>query len=183
MTSTESVPPMSDGVTSDGAVPDLGARLAGVQAGLAAVVERLAVEADRAAARERVIDRQHADIERLRATERSGVLRPVVTDLYRLRNDLLKQVDRTPAEMSGDRVRALLRSYAEEVADALERCGISALPVAVGEAFDPGRHQAAGVTPTDDPASAGTVAEVLADGYQETETGRVVAPARVLLYR
>ena len=192
MTSTESPvaddppvaePPAGSPDPEPGAAPDPGARLAALEAGLAAVVDRLGADAARAAARERVIDRQHAEIERLRSAERSGLLRPVVTDLFRLRNDLLRQAGRAPEQLSGTQLRAMLCSYADDVADALERCGVGPLPDPTGAPAEPGRHQVAGVVATADPERAGTVAAVLADGYQETDTGRVVAPARVTVYR
>lgn len=190
MTSTESPvaddPPVAappDRPGGDLPDPDPGSRLAAIEAGLAAVVDRLAEDAARAAARERVIDRQHAEIERLRSAERSGLLRPVVTDLYRLRNDLLRQADRTPEQLTGEQLAAILRSYADDVADALERCGVGPLPDPTGAPVEPGRHQVAGVVVTAEPERAGTVAATLADGYQETDTGRVVVPARVTVYR
>jgi molecular chaperone GrpE len=196
MTSTESRvtdpgdPPVAEPRTSDPGGPrqrtepgdELGARLAAVEAGLAAVLEQLTDAAARAAARERVIDRQHAEIERLRSAERGGLLRPVVTDLSRLRNDLLRQAARTP-DAGGGQLRALLRSYADDVGDALERCGVVALPDPTGGPAEPARHHVAGVAPTTDEQRAGTVAELLADGYLETDTGRVVVPARVTVYR
>ena len=63
-----------DGPAPEGAVdePTVDARLAAVEEALAALARRHDSEAERAAARERVIDRQHADIERLRAVERAG---------------------------------------------------------------------------------------------------------------
>jgi molecular chaperone GrpE len=186
MTSTESRPE-SDELPADptdaAPEPDLGARLSAVEAHLAAMRERLDEDTARAAARERVIDRQHAEIQRLRSAERSGVLRPVVTDLYRLRNDLLRQAATVPAAITGEQVRSLLRSFADEVTDALERCGVGVLPNAAGTGIEPGRHQIATAVPTDEGERDGTVAEVLADGYAEIDTGRVIAPARVTVYR
>lgn len=169
----------------DGAAPpaDLDLRLAGIESALAEVVQRIASESDRAAARERVIDRQHADIERLRSVERAGRLRPVVTDLYQLRNDLLRQAGRIPAEMAGPKVAELLDSFAATVEEALERCGITVLPREVGGAFVPGRQQVVGVVEVDDAERDGTVAGIAQDGYAEIDGGKVVAPARITLYR
>ncbi len=167
--------------------PDLDSRLAAleaaVEAGLAAVHDRLADATARAAARERVIDRQHAEIERLRSAERSGLLRPVITDLYRLRNDLLRQAATTPDTISAEQVRGLLRSYADEVRDTLERCGVAVLSAPPGTRFEPGRHHVTAVRSTTEPGRDGTVAELVGDGYLDTDTGKVVAPARVTLFR
>ncbi|MGH3922398.1 MAG: nucleotide exchange factor GrpE, partial [Pseudonocardiaceae bacterium] len=158
-------------------------RLGAIEATLAEVVQRLAGDSDRALARERVIDRQHEEIERLRSTERAGQLRPVVTDLCRLRNGLLRQAGTVPDEMSGPQVAALLDSFAATAAEALERCGVAVLPREVGAAFVSSRQQVAAIVEINDPERDGTVAEVVQDGYAEIDSGKVVIPARVRLYR
>lgn len=162
---------------------ELDLRLAAVESALTEVAQRFAGESDRALARERVIDRQHAEIERLRSAERAGQLRPVVTDLCRLRNGLLRQAGTVPAEMTGPQVATLLNSFAATVEEMLERCGVVALPGEVGAAFAPSRQQVAAVVEIDDPERDGTVAEVVQDGYAEIDSGRVVVPARIRLHR
>jgi molecular chaperone GrpE len=162
---------------------ELSGRLAAIEAGLAEVVQRITSESDRALARERVIDRQHEEIERLKAIERAGQLRPIITDLCRLRNGLLRQAGTVPAEMSGPQVATLLDSFAATVAEVLERCGVAALPGEVGSAFAPSRQQVAAVVEIDDPERDGTVAEVVQEGYAEIDGGKVVVPARIRLHR
>jgi molecular chaperone GrpE len=162
---------------------ELEVRLAALESTLVEVVQRLAGDNDRALARERVIDRQHAEIERLKSVERAGQLRPVVTDLCRLRNGLLRQAETVPAEMTGPQVATLLDSFAATVADTLERCGVVALPREVGGAFAPSRQQVATVVDIDDPERDGTVAEVVQDGYAEIDGGKVVVAARISLHR
>lgn len=159
------------------------AYLARIDVSLAAMARQMELESERAAFRERIIDRLHADIERMRANERSGVLRPVVTDLCRLRNDLLRQSATVPAEMTGAQVAALLGSFADVVEDALERCGVAALATPQGTSFAPGRQQVVGRVDGDEPALDGTVAAVVADGYAEIDSGKVVVPARVTVHR
>lgn len=161
----------------------MGLRLAAMETTLAELAARLASESDRALARERVIDRQHDEIERLRSVERVGQLRPVVTDLCRLRNGLLRQAGTVPAEMTGPQVETLLDSFAATVEEALERCGVAVLPREVGAAFAPSRQQVAAVVEIDDPGRDGTVAEVVQDGYVEIDGGKVVIPARIRLHR
>ncbi|HWR47654.1 MAG TPA: nucleotide exchange factor GrpE [Pseudonocardiaceae bacterium] len=162
---------------------ELDLRLAAVEATLAEVAQRFAGESDRALARERVIDRQHAEIERLRTLERAGQLRPVVTDLCRLRNGLLRQAGTVPAEMTGPQVATLLESFAATVEEMLERCGVVVLPEEVGAAFASSRQQVAAVVEINDPGRDGTVAEVVQDGYAEIDGGKVVVPARIRLHR
>lgn len=162
---------------------EVAVRLSRIEAALAEVVQRLADEGERALARERVIDRQHAEIERLRAVERAGQLRPVVTDLCRLRNELMRQAGTVPAEMTGPQVATLLESFAATVAEMLERCGVTALPREAGVAFLPSHQQVAAVAEIGDPERDGTVAEVVADGYADIAGGKVVVPARVRVHR
>ncbi len=121
--------------------PELASHLARIDADLVEIAQRMATESDRAAARERVIDRQYEDIERLRGVERAGLMRPVVTDLCRLRNALLLQASTRPEMMSGAQVTDLLTSFADMVEQALERCGVAVLAREPGCPFVAGRHQ------------------------------------------
>lgn len=171
--------PEGDGQVTD----ELGLRLAAIEAALLDVSHRLASDSDRALARERVIDRQHEEIERLRSLERAGQLRPVVTDLCRLRNGLLRQAGTVPAGMTGPKVANLLHSFAATVEETLERCGIAVLPCEVGALFTPSSHQVGAIEETDDAERDGTVAEVIQHGYAEIDGGKVVVPARIRLHR
>jgi molecular chaperone GrpE (heat shock protein) len=168
---------------ADSADSAIVARLGAVEEALGALTRRFDADSERAAARERVIDRQHADIERLRADERGGAMRPVITDLCRLRNDLLRQAATLPPDLSPEQVAALLASFAESVEEALLRCGVEVSAHAAGAPFDPRRQQVARVVADADPARDGTVAEVVQDGYVEIDGGRVVLPARVAVHR
>lgn len=162
---------------------ELAARLGALESAVGALTTRLGSEAERAAARERVIERQREEIERLRGIERVGMLRPVVTDLCRLRNDLLRQAASVATTVTADGAAKLLRSFADGAEEALERCGITVLPHEVGAPFEAGRHQAAGVVKVAEPERDGTIAAVVQDGYAEIDGGKVVAPARVTLHR
>lgn len=162
---------------------ELELQLAAIEAVLLELTQRLAAESDRALARERVIDRQHEEIERLRSIERAGQLRPVVIDLCRLRNGLLRQAGTVPAEMTGPQVANLLSSFAATVAETLERCGVTVLPCEEGDAFRPSSHQVAAVEESEDPQRDATVAEVVQHGYAEIDGGKVVVPARIRLHR
>ena len=148
------------------------------------LTSQLAREHDRAQARETVIDRLHAEVERLREGEARTLLRPAVTDLRRLRDDLATQARSVPAEMTKGEVAVLLESYADSVALILERCGVVPVrPVARETRFEPHQQQAVGVVGTGQAALDGIVAEVVSDGYAEAGTGRPVAPARVTVYK
>jgi molecular chaperone GrpE (heat shock protein) len=148
------------------------------------VVERLtAVEAAvgefhrRSAHREAVIDRLHEENQRLRGGQHRALLEPVVVDLIRLYDSLHAERRRL-----GEDGR-IFESFADDVLLTLERCGLEEFTAEAGEPFDPGRHAAVSVVPTDDPELDGTVAEPVAAGFAERETGRVRRPARARFHQ
>ena len=150
---------------------------------LAGLESQAARDHDRAQARETVIDRLHEEVARLRAGEARALLRPAVTDLRRLRDDLLIQARSVPETMTRDEVTALLESYADSVVLILERCGIVAVRPATDTKFDPRQQQVSGIAETGQPDLDGMVAGIVSDGYAEADGGLPVAPARVIVYR
>ncbi|GLY38265.1 hypothetical protein Amsp01_042890 [Amycolatopsis sp. NBRC 101858] len=150
---------------------------------IASLAEQIRGHHVRAEARERVIDQLHAELIRLRAGEQGVVLRPVVTDLQNLRGEIVRQVRTLPAEMSREQVIRLLESFALDVELALERCGIVPFRPRVGEKFSGREHRAVKVVEAASAEEDGTIADVLADGYQDVATGRLAAPAKVCVRR
>ncbi len=147
------------------------------------LVSQVSREHDRAQAREGVIDRLHEEVQRFRAGERREPLRPMVTDLRLLRDDLIGQSRSVPESMTRDQVATLLASYADSVALILERCGVVAVRPAVAGKFDPREQQASDLAKTNRADLDGMIASVVRDGYADADTGRPVAPARVIVYR
>lgn len=145
--------------------------------------EQLRRADERAAAHERLIERLHDENDKLRAGERQLLLRPVQTDLQRLRNDLLRQATSLPVDFSAEKAAALLESFAFSVEMTLERCGIRVLHPAQGDTFDSASHRATSTVPADSPDLDATIAELVTDGYVDTVAGRVVAPAAVRVRR
>lgn len=154
---------------------------------LADTVSRLAEEIHayhaRAEARERVIDQLHAEIDRLRTGEQGLLLRPVITDLQKLRGELIRQAGALPAELGKEQVAELLESFALSVETALERCGCTAVRPEVGAEFSAREHRAVKLVPAPSPAEDETIAEVVADGYLDTRTNRIAVPAKVHVRR
>ncbi len=150
---------------------------------VSALTEQIREHHARATARERVIDNLHAEVERLRAGEQNLLLRPVVTDLQNLRKDLLHQARTLPADIARDQVAGLLESFALSVELALERCGSAPIVPAEGDEFSAREHRAVKLVPAERAEQDGRVAAVVADGYRDTATERVTAPARVHVYR
>ncbi|MBV8540376.1 MAG: nucleotide exchange factor GrpE [Pseudonocardiales bacterium] len=159
--------------------PDPVAALAGSVSELA---EQVRAHHTRAHARERVIDQLHAEVERLRAGERASLLRPVVTDLQRLRADLLHHAT-TLSQIDQRQAAALLESFALSVELTLERCAILPIRPSVGARFSAREHRAVTLVAAESPDEDGTVALVVAEGYVDTSTDRVTMPARVHVRR
>jgi molecular chaperone GrpE (heat shock protein) len=85
--------------------------------------------------------------------------------------------------MNTEQMAALLGSYAHSVELTLERGGVAVLRPDPGCPFDPALHRAQAVLPAPDPQSDATVATVVSDGYLETVTDRILAPATVRVFR
>ena len=181
------VPPERPGDGLAAVVERLGGELTGVAERLGGELAGLRAEfartQDRARAREQVIDRLHEENQRLRAGERLLLLRPLLTDLQRLRHDLLRTAAGLPPTFDAVAAADMLRSYAANLELTLERGGINVVSPAVGATFDPSTQRATGTVPAGDPGQDGTVADVVLDGYHDVEAGRTVVPAAVRVHR
>jgi molecular chaperone GrpE len=142
---------------------DLAARLDRVETQLAEFHRR-------SAHRESVIDRLHEENQRLRDGLGRILLEPVVADLIRLYDQLDREVRRLDA--AGED-RQLIWSFAEDVAQILDRCGIEIFSAEPGDPFERDRHRPLGVVTCDDLDRHNTVADVAGVGFYERET-RVV---------
>jgi molecular chaperone GrpE len=155
-------------------------------AGIAASVQELADSAQRyhirAEQRENVIDHLSAEVDRLRRGERRGMLRPLLVEICRLRNDLLRQAAELPPDFDTDRASLLLTSYAESVELALENNGVVSFAPDSGDAFDPRMHRRVGAEAALDPAFAGRIAQVRRDGYLDVDANSPIAPAEVVVF-
>jgi molecular chaperone GrpE len=157
------------------AVPDpfveVGERLGRVEAQVAEFHRR-------SAHREAVIDRLHEDNQRLRGGVDKAVLQPVVADLIRLYD----QLDRESRRLGID-AGTLFRSFADDVALILDRCGLEVFTADPGDPFQHDRHRPLAVVPCDDESRHNTVAEVIAAGFSERETGRIRRPLQARFHQ
>ena len=155
-------------------------------AGVFGAVQRLADSAERyherAAQRESVIDYLRSELETLRRGERRGMLRPLLTDLCRLRNDLLRQAATLPADYDAERAVKLLLSYAETVQLTLESNGVDSYAPEEGDPFDARRHRRVMGAEATDPAHVGRIARVLREGYLDIEANSPIAQAEVSVF-
>ena len=136
----------------------------------------------RAEQREGVIDHLRSEVELLRQGERRGLLRPLLTDICRLRNDLLRQAADLPADYDAAKAAELLLSYAESIQLTLESNGVITYAPDDGEPFDPRMHRRVAGEATADPALAGQIAQVRRDGYLDIEAKSPIAPAEVTVF-
>ncbi len=159
------------------------AAIEGLREAVARLSEQIAQDHARAAAREKTIDRLHGELERLRAGEARLLLRPVIADLRRLHHDLLAQARSAADTISPAEAVALLESFAESAELALERCGVAVIRPNPGAPCKPGAHQVTAFEPTDDASLDGRIMKIASEGYLDIDSGRPIAPARVIIYR
>jgi molecular chaperone GrpE (heat shock protein) len=151
----------------------------GVLRELAGSAERYHTRAEQ---REGVIDHLRSEVEVLRRGERRGLLRPLLADVCRLRNDLLRQAADLPADYDAAKAAGLLVSYAESIQLTLEANGVVTYAPDGGEPFDPRMHRRVAGQASADPALAGRIAAVRCDGYLDIEANSPIAPAEVSVF-
>ncbi|MEV7967812.1 nucleotide exchange factor GrpE [Sphaerisporangium sp. NPDC088356] len=177
-------PPFPDAATSPH--PDTAKELARqaeeLTRQLAALTETVRREHERAAHREQVIDRLHAENQQLRHGLLQEALTPVRAGLYRLYDTLVREGARWQADdpPSPELAGPLLSALADEVAEVLGRTGAELLTVEPGEAYDPAVHRPARTAVVGAGAD-GTVVEVLTEGFAMGD--RVLRKASVVVGR
>jgi molecular chaperone GrpE len=104
----------------------------------------------------------------------------VVVDLIRLYDQLDREVRRLDA--AGED-RKLMWSFAEDVAQILDRCGIEIFSAEPGDPFERDRHRPLGVVTCDDLDRHNTVADVAGVGFYERETRLVRRRVQARFYQ
>lgn len=159
---------------------DATAALGDLAARCGRIEEQLAEFHRRSAHREAVIDQLHAENQRLGSGLGRVILEPVVTDLIRLYDQLAAEARRLEADGQDQR---LVWSFADDVAQILDRCGIDLFSAEPGDPFERERHRALAVVACGDETLHNTVAEVVAAGFAERETGRVRRPVQARVHQ
>jgi molecular chaperone GrpE len=144
------------------------------------VEEQLVEFHRRSAHRESVIDQLHEANQQLRAGISRAILDPVVADLIRLYDQIDREVRRLKADGRDDR---LLWSFADDVAQILDRCGVEIYSAQPGDPFERDRHRPMAVVACPDESRHNTVAEVAAVGFAERDTGRIRRPVQARFYQ
>ncbi|GAA4627175.1 hypothetical protein GCM10023196_038340 [Actinoallomurus vinaceus] len=159
--------------------PQVAASLEDIRSLLAGLTETAGREHERAAHRERVIDRLHEDNQRLRHGELQAAFEPVRAALYRLYDLVRREAERETADPA--HTPRLLAAIADELAEVLARTGVERMPVEAGETFDPARHRPAGTQDVDDAELDGTIAKVRRAGFVRGD--RIARRAEVIVAR
>jgi molecular chaperone GrpE len=135
------------------------------------------------AARERVVDRLHAELQEYKQDLLMKVQRPIFIDLIQLHDDIGKLFEAQPADDAGvtraSAVRDILESIRTGIEDILYRQGVEPF-ASDGTDFDPRRQRAVSTVPTDNPALGKTVAIRLRKGFHAGE--KVIRPEIVSVY-
>jgi molecular chaperone GrpE (heat shock protein) len=158
--------PLTDGISpppAGDADRALTASLDDIRGLLVGLTEAVGREHERAAHRERVIDRLYEDNQRLRNGELQAALDPVRAALYRLYDLVRREAERETVDAA--HAPRLLAAIADELAEILARTGVEPMPVETGAAFDPARHRPAGTHDVDDAELDGTIARVQRAGF------------------
>lgn len=146
------------------------------------------------AAREKVVDRLHAELQEYKQDLLLRMLRPIFLDLIQLHDDVGKILDAHTAVVPTDggepcppgrgwdtatRLVEMMGGVRQGIEDILYRQGVE--PFATeDEDFDARRQRAVATVPTDDPERAKTVAGRLRSGFRAGE--RVIRPEIVSVY-
>lgn len=127
-----------------------------------------------------LVDRLHAENQRLRSGEIAQAVAPLIRDVIRVHDDVQKLQNAAPNDGGTDDLALVRRSLLE----VLSRAGVEAFVANPGDSFDPVRHNGLRGLEADAPDLVGTVAEMMRAGFAYTsEGGRVLRPADVAVFR
>jgi len=171
--------PEPDASPPEPAAPDDGPLLALV----ARLDEHLAADAERAAHRESVIDRLHAENQTLRSGELERALEPILRGVLRVYDEIGRSTARLVglAPIDATAVSVELDGLAQEVEMVLQTHGFERIDVAVGEPFVARLHRAVSSVETGDAEADATVERVVRIGFQSVD--RILRPSEVVVRR
>jgi molecular chaperone GrpE (heat shock protein) len=124
-----------------------------------------------------LVDRLHAENQRLRSGELRGAISPLIRDLLRLHDDIGRLRDLATEESQRD-----LQVARVSLLDALARSGVVGFEPAATDRFDPKLHSVVGILAADGPDGDRTIAEVVRIGFR-WEDGQIVRPCEVKVFK
>jgi molecular chaperone GrpE (heat shock protein) len=125
-----------------------------------------------------VVDRLHAENERLRRAEAQSAVQPALRELIKLADDWR---GRAAAAGENHELARVCVEVVEDVTMILERQGVEEFQAEPGTEFDRRQHRAIGRQQTTDETQDGVIAEARRPGY--TGDGRVVRFAEVVVFK
>jgi molecular chaperone GrpE (heat shock protein) len=125
-----------------------------------------------------LVDRLHDENQRLRAGELAQAQAPLIRDLLRLHDDIVK-LDGGGTTATG---RSDLGPILKSLLGILDRAGVEPFTPELGAPFDPASQQGVGRVPAEDPSADRTVARTVRCGFRQVG-GRVLRPADVDVYQ
>lgn len=147
------------------------------------LVGQISLLNERASHRESVIDRLHADNDRLREGLDRKLIEPIVASLIRLLGHMEAEQSRcVDAEETGIPLN-MAQGFLWEVEDILDSCGVRRFTPLEGDAVEPDRHRVQERRSTQDPDQHNTVVTILTDGFAEQAGDRIYQPAAVAVAR
>jgi molecular chaperone GrpE (heat shock protein) len=150
--------------------------LAGLASELSAVARRIDELVRLGDRREQLIDRLHAENQRLRAGEAAQVQAPLLRELIRT-HDLIVSLSGEGSAVSSD-----LELVRRRLLDGLESAGARPIDPEAGAPFDAARHAAIERVETSDPELDMTIARTVRVGFVQ-DGERVLRPADVAVHR
>lgn len=118
----------------------------------------------------------HAENQRLRSGELAAALEPMLRDVMKLHDDVVRLADAGTPEAVTD-----LEMARSLVLTTMDRWGLAPFAPELGDAFDPSSHHGVGHIASPGPDD-GTIAAVRRCGFRRDD-GSVVRPAEVIVHR
>lgn len=147
----------------------------------------LAERIDTAAYQEKIIRDMHQELLQLKKGMledlKKGYLADIINICERL-GDTDRHVVPDAPDFDAHKAKRLVTNTYLYVRDHLaDEYSVEYFEPTVGESYEPKAHRAIRVVETDEADKPGTIAECLAGGFRNTETGRVIRQARVAVYK
>ena len=133
----------------------------------------------RAEQREGVIDHLRSELEVLRRGERRGLLRPLLAELCRLRDDLLGQAATLPADFDAAKGPTCCGRTPKPSSSRSENNGVVTYAPESGDRSIPRLHRRVGGEADRRPGAGRARRRGPADGYLDIEANSPLAPAEV----
>lgn len=162
---------------------DLAAELRRLAEGLEGLGTQFAEKLRHVAHEEKVVDRLHAELQQYKGDLYAQLLRPLLLELVRIRDSMVRRVQRLQALPAEEQSVSLqeFESYAQDIGLLLENNEVEIYAAQVGQPFAPQRQRATQRMPTGHKALHGVVESTVSDGYLYGQ--RVLAPAQVAVYQ